>query len=209
MVSPAAAGSDQKSVGPKTDQEYNAHTDMCSRESCSVLPTRFLTGVFILLGTFLIGVGSIQIASLFISNFYPPINQTQLEVVHEAHLVEWNGPMARVDRIIQLDYLYTTPTAGWPEIKINVRNIGTETIYIMKITNSVPEANAGSGSLYSVSDGTGSAGQPIMPGTDLDLTIDTPNMISPASISLTYAVGRESVPAELRLKILNQHGPDN
>ena len=180
---------------------------MCSRESCSILPTRFLAGVFIFLSTFLIGVGSIQIVSLLISNFY--LNQTQLEVARADSFVESKGPMAKVDGIIQVDYLYTTPTAGWPEIKINVRNIGTETIYIMKITNSVPDANAGSSTLYAVSDGTRSTGQSIIPGTDLNLTIDTPNMISPASISLTYAVGRESVPAELHLKILNQHGPDN
>jgi hypothetical protein len=178
---------------------------MCSRESCSVLPTRFLAGVFVFLSTFLIGVGLVQIYSLFVSNFDSSINPTQLDVVKEARFVEWNGPVARPDGIIQLDYLYTTPTVDGPDLEVEVKNNGTQTIYLISTTNERIDASGRIIVSTRLIDSAFPHGEALSAGTGLILTSPTQYMKSPTTFYLTYRVEGEKDSFHLSLPILKQH----
>jgi hypothetical protein len=48
----------QKSIGTAAVRDYNANI-MCSRESCAVLPSRFIASLLIFLAAFLIGVATV------------------------------------------------------------------------------------------------------------------------------------------------------
>jgi hypothetical protein len=99
---------------------------MCSRESCSVLPTRFLGGVFVFLTAFLLGFAAVAIVDL--------VRHSVLSATEQEHLfanVETpRTPPAGVndDGPIAVEYLYTKGFSDRFVAVFRLTNYGSESI---------------------------------------------------------------------------------
>jgi hypothetical protein len=93
---------------------------MCSRESCSVLPSRLLAGLFTFLGAFLIGVAvdTYLIRTPMVNAF-----ERSIEGSREANTCADQDPLA-----IQVAY-HGAPGYSLGEPQLDIKNKGSEPIY--------------------------------------------------------------------------------
>src|SRR5437763_16636994 len=103
---------------------------MCSRESCSVLPARFLAGVFIFLNAFLIGISSAPLTSMWIEARALTQAFEPIETLQRSDMQKHPDPCSNLDGI------RLTP------LRLNIRNSDGSRAYlsVIDVSNSGSES---------------------------------------------------------------------
>jgi len=199
----------QKTVGPNIDQEYNAHINMCSRESCSVLPARFLAGVFIFLTAFLIGITAASFTSMWIDARALTQGFEPIETLQRSDTQQRPDPCSNRDGIrLTLLRLNARNSDGSREYfsVIDVLNSGPQAIKFLDADFRVSNDDAHkTGAIAYMNEGNAYYRNTIDPNRSLQFRIRSSKPDEIVRAILWYQVGQEPTWRYLETQFINEN----